>query len=157
MAGAARTVLHPAAFDMRISLPAHHFSVEPDDGWVPDPIEPGAEHLGLYLRSIEHGVYLNVREQDPGSHALTQEGLLEILREQTWGPKIDEWAVTAGPLVIVGGTFEAAGMGGEVVLEVFVTDGRRVANLAGPGSRQVIAKLRPAAEHLAGTIRFSPQ
>lgn len=139
---------------MRISLPHHHLSVDPDDGWAPDAIEPGADHLGLYLRSLEHGVYLNVREQEPGRHALTTEGLLALLREQNWGPSIDEWVATAGPLVIVGGVFEAVGMGGEVVLEVFVTDGRRVANLAGPGTREVIAALRPAAERLAGTVRF---
>jgi hypothetical protein len=139
----------------RISLPDHHLSVEPDDTWAPDPIAPGTSHLGLYLRSIEHGVYLNVREQDPGTHALTKDGLLALLREQTWGPSIDEWNAASGTLAIVGGAFETVGMGGEVVLEVFVTDGRRVANLAGPGQREVIAALRAAAERLAGTVRFA--
>jgi hypothetical protein len=45
-------------------------------------------------------------------------------------------------------------MGGEVVLEVFVTDGRAVANLAGPGDREVIASLTPSVKRLVGTLRF---
>jgi hypothetical protein len=140
---------------MKISLAEHHLSVDPDDTWIPDPIEPGAEHLGLYLRSTEHGIYLNVREQAPDGHALTQEGLLELLREQTWGPSIDEWSAAPGSLVLVGGTFEATGMGGEVVLEIFLTDGHRIANLAGPGPRHDVTALRPAAERLAATVRFT--
>lgn len=139
---------------MTIHLPAHHLSIDPSDDWVPDPVAPGTEHLGLYLRSSEFGVYLNVREQASGPHALTKDGLLALLREQQWGPAIDEWSTSSGDLVIVGGSFEAEGMGGEVVLEVFVTDGRRIANLAGPGPRPIIAALRPAAQRLAATVRF---
>jgi hypothetical protein len=139
---------------MTLSLPAHHLTVAPSDDWVPDPIAPGTEHLGLYLRHTEFGVYLNVREQDAGSHALTKDGLVALLREQEWGPSIDEWSTSAGELVIVGGSFETSGMGGQVVLEIFVTDGRRVANLAGPGPRVVIAAIRPAAQRLAATIRL---
>jgi hypothetical protein len=45
-------------------------------------------------------------------------------------------------------------MGGEVVIEVFATDGRRVANLAGPGERAVITAVTPAVKRLAGTLRF---
>lgn len=139
---------------MRISLPRHRLSVEPDATWVADEIAPGTEHLGLYLRSTEYGVYLNVREQDGGTHSLSQDGLLALLREQNWGASIDEWATTSSALVVVGGSFEAAGLGGEIVLEVFVTDGHRVANLAGPGPREVMAALRPAAARLASTMRF---
>ena len=65
-----------------------------------------------------------------------------------------EWTTTSGPLTIVGGTFETVGMGGEVVLEVFVTDGRFVANLAGPGERAVIAAVTPSVQRLADTLRF---
>jgi hypothetical protein len=139
---------------MKIHLPSHHLSIEPSDDWVPDPVAPGAEHLGLYLRSNEFGVYLNVREQVAGPHPLTKEGLVALLREQNWGPTIDEWSTSPGNLVIVGGSFEAEGMGGEVVLEVFVTDGWRIANLAGPGARPIITTLRPAAQRLAATVQF---
>jgi hypothetical protein len=45
-------------------------------------------------------------------------------------------------------------MGGEVVLEVFVTDGRSVANLVGPGERSVIVALTPSVQRLANTVRF---
>jgi hypothetical protein len=45
-------------------------------------------------------------------------------------------------------------MGGEVVLEVFVTDGHVVANLVGPGERAVIAAVTPSVQRVAGTLRF---
>ncbi len=51
---------------MAIRLPAHHLSIDPSEDWVPDPVAPGTEHLGLYLRSSEFGVYLNVREHVGG-------------------------------------------------------------------------------------------
>ncbi|MGO8997974.1 MAG: hypothetical protein ACLQVI_32030 [Polyangiaceae bacterium] len=40
------------------------------------------------------------------------------------------------------------------MLEVFVTDGHRVASLAGPGERSVIAAVTPSVQRLAGTLRF---
>jgi hypothetical protein len=139
---------------MRISLPQHRFSVDPDENWTVDDVAPGSEHLGIYLRSTEHGVYLNVRGQEAGDHALSRDGLVALLREQNWGPSIDEWSSTSTDLVIVGGSFETTGMGGEAVVEIFVTDGHRVANLAGPGPPQVMAALRPLAARLAATVRF---
>lgn len=139
---------------MRVSVPEHRLSVDTLGEWVADPIEPGSEHLGLYLRSLQHGVYLNVRAQDPGKHALSKDGLLGLLREQNWGASIDEWSTTVGAFTLVGGSFETSGMGGEIVLEMFLTDGRRVANLAAPAPRTVIAALRSAAERLAATIHF---
>lgn len=139
---------------MTIRLPSHHLSVDPSDDWVPDPVTPRTEHHGLYLRSSEFGVYLNVREHVAGLHPFTEDGLRALLREQNWGPAIDEWSASSGNLVIVGGSFEAEGMGAEIVLEVFVTDGRRIANLAGPGPRPIIRALRPAAQRLAATVRF---
>jgi hypothetical protein len=152
---AASTIrLFVGTIGMRLHVVAHLLSVDPGEEWTAEPIEPGSEHLGAYLRSNEHGVYLNVRRQDSGTHPLTEAGLLGLLREQNWGPKIDEWTARSGALVIAGGSFETVGMGGEVVLEIFVTDGRRVANLVGPGQREVITALRAAAEQLAGTVRF---
>ncbi|HEX7669687.1 MAG TPA: hypothetical protein VF395_08900 [Polyangiaceae bacterium] len=139
---------------MRIHVPKARLSIEPDDTWEADDIAPGSEHLGLYLRSTAHGVYLNVRGQEIGEHELSKEGLIALLREQSWGPSIDEWSSTSKDLTIVGGSFEATGMGGEIVMEIFVTDGHRVANLAGPGPRQVMEALRPAAARVAATIRF---
>lgn len=139
---------------MRISLPQHHLSVDPDETWTADEVAPGAEHLGLYLRSLEHGVYLNVRGQEMAGHAPSKEGLVALLREQNWGPPIDEWSSTSTDLVIVGGSFETTGMGGEIVLEIFVTDGHRIANLVGPGPREIMAMLRPRALRLAATVRF---
>jgi len=139
---------------MTLPLPSHRLSIDPGDDWDPDPIAPGTEHLGLYLRSREHGVYLNLSEYGATPHACTTDGLLAVLREQNWGPSIDEWTAVSGDLIIVGGSFEAAGLGGEIVLEIFVTDGRRMANFAGPGTRPAIAALRPAAQRLAATVRF---
>ncbi|MEO6573963.1 MAG: hypothetical protein ABIP89_09000, partial [Polyangiaceae bacterium] len=121
-----------------------------------DELDPAVSaELGIYLRSREHGVYLNVRAEEAGPTRLTVEGLLDVLREQNWASApFDEWVVTAPPLVIVGGTFETVGMGGEVVLEVFVSDGRSIANLAGPGERAVIAAATPSVQRMAQTIRF---
>ena len=140
---------------MRIALPEHHLSIDPGTEWVADPVEPAISHLGLYVRSAEHGVYLNVRAQETGGHPPTREGLLALLREQGWASvPFDEWVVTSGELTAVGGTFETEGMGGEVVLEIFVTNGDAVANLAGPGQRDVIAALMPSAKRLVSTLRF---
>lgn len=141
---------------MRIALARHHFSIEPSDEWIPDEMKPETvDTFGVYLRSTEHGVYLNVREQAAGEHPLTPEGLLALLREQQWGaPPFDEWTTSSGSLIVVGGTFETTGMGGEVVLEVFVSDGRRVANLAGPGERAAIAAVIPSVQRLVSTLRF---
>jgi hypothetical protein len=139
---------------MRFSIPAHRLSVDPGDAWIPDPITPGSEHVGAYLRSLEFGIYLNVREDDGAGHPLTKDGMVALLREQNWGPAIDEWHGAAGDLVMAGGSFEASGMRGEIVMEIFVTDGRRVADLAGPGPREIIAKVRPSAQKLAASIRF---
>jgi len=140
---------------MTITLPEHHLSIDPGTEWIPDPVEPAVSHLGLYLRSAEHGVYLNVRAQEAGGHPRSREGLLALLREQGWASvPFDEWVVTSGELTAVGGTFETEGMGGEVVLEIFVTNGEAVANLAGPGQRDVIAAVVPAAKRLVTTLRF---
>lgn len=143
---------------MRITLPEHHVSIDPSAEWVADAMEPGTvDRFGLYLRSAELGVYLNVRAQEAGGHPLTSEGLVALLREQSWASApFDEWVATSGELTVVGGTFETTGMGGEVVLEVFVSDGRAVANLAGPGERAVIAAVTPSVQRLASTLRFVP-
>ncbi len=124
--------------------------------WVADEMAPATlDQLGLFLRSAEHGVYVNVRAQGASVHPLTTEGLLQLLREQNWASvPFDEWVTTSRGLIVVGGTFETVGMGGEVVLEVFVTDGRSVANLAGPGERAVIAAVTPSVQRLASTLRF---
>ena len=141
---------------MRISVPPHHLSLDPGTEWLADEMEPKAlESYGLYLRSTEHGVYFTVRAQGAGAHPLTREGLVALLREQSWASApFDEWVTSSGPLTIVGGTFETVGMGGEVVLEVFVTDGHVVANLAGPGERAVITAVTPSVQRLASTLRF---
>lgn len=141
---------------MRVALPTHHLSVDPSDEWVADEAPPETVELhGLYVRSRKHGVYFNIRAQGAGPHPLTRDGLLALLREQNWASApFDEWVATSGTLTLVGGTFETVGMGGEVVLEVFVTDGHAVANLAGPGERTVIAAVTPAVQRLAGSIRF---
>jgi hypothetical protein len=141
---------------MRLGLPQHRLSLDPSTDWVADEMDPEAlESFGLYLRSAEHGVFLNVRSQESGGHPLTKDGLLALLREQNWAsPPFDEWTEVSSGLTVVGGTFETIGMGGEVVLEVFVTDGRSLANLTGPGERTVIASLVPSAKKLATTLRF---
>jgi hypothetical protein len=141
---------------MRIELGDHRVSIDPSTEWIADEMQPATlDQLGLFLRSAEHGVYVNVRAQEPGGHPLTSEGLLGLLREQSWASApFDEWVTTSNEVVVVGGTFETVGMGGEVVLEVFVTDGHTVANLAGPGPRAVIAAVTPAVQRLASTLRF---
>lgn len=73
------------------------------------------EHHGLYLRSSKHGVYVNVRTQGAEPHPPTRDGLLALLRDQSWASApFDEWVITSGPLTIVGGTFETTGMDGLV-------------------------------------------
>jgi len=141
---------------MTITLGGHRVCIDPSTEWIPDEMQPATlDQLGLYLRSAEHGVYVNVRAQEPSAHRLTTEGLLALLREQGWASApFDEWLITSGELIVVGGTFETVGMGGEVVLEVFVTDGRSVANLAAPGERAVIAAVTPSVQRLASTLRF---
>ena len=141
---------------MRIDLPQHRLSLDPSTDWVPDEMEPEAvASFGLYLRSAAHGVFLSVRSQESGGHPLTKDGLLGLLREQNWAsPPFDEWTSASEELIVVGGTFETTGMGGEVVLEIFVTDGRSLANLTGPGERAVIVALTPSARRLANTVRF---
>jgi hypothetical protein len=141
---------------VRIALAGHRLSFDPRDEWLADEMDPKALELhGLYLRSIKHGVYFNVHAQRVGQHPLTRDGMLAVLREQSWASApFDEWVATEGPLTIVGGSFETVGMGGEVVLEVFVTDGDSVANLVGPGERSVIAAVTPSVRRLAGSVRF---
>ncbi|MBK8998064.1 MAG: hypothetical protein IPM35_20260 [Myxococcales bacterium] len=140
----------------RIALARQKLSIEPTADWVADEMpEETLDELGLYLRSTEHGVYLNVRAEGVVHHPLTTDGLLALLCEQNWASApFDEWTTSSGPISIVGGTFETEGMGGEVVLEIFLTDGRRVANLAGVGERTAILAVTPAARRLALTLRF---
>lgn len=143
---------------MRIAVPGQPLSIDASkDAWALDPIDPStAENLGVYLRSTAHGVYFNVRSQNAGRHPLTTDGMLALLREQNWGAApFDVWTETSGDLIIVGGTFDTVGMNGEVVLEVFVTDGRDVANLAGPGVRERISAVTPAVRELARSLLFS--
>lgn len=142
---------------MRIAIPPpHRLSVEPGPEWIADDMDPRtvAAH-GAYVRSVEHGVYLNVRAQEAGANLLTASGLRALLREQGWAsPPFDEWVLDGEPGIVVGGTFETVGMAGEVVLEILVTDGRVVANLAGPGERAVIAAVTASAQRLARSVRF---
>lgn len=140
----------------RISLARHHLSVEPTAEWVADEMpQETLDELGLFLRSTDHGVYLNVRAEEVSHQPITTDALWALLREQNWASApFDEWTTSSGPVSIVGGTFETVGMGGEVVLEIFLTDGRRVANLAGVGERAAIAAVTPAARRLARTLRF---
>jgi hypothetical protein len=141
---------------MRIALPAHSISIDPSAEWIADEMDPKAvAQFGIYLRSSEHGVYFNVRKQDGGAHPRTTMGLLDLLREQSWASApFDVWTAASGARSIVGGTFETVGMGGEVVLEVFVTDGHAVANIAGPGERAVIAAVGESVRRLAATLEF---
>jgi len=140
---------------MRIDLPAHQLSIEPSDEWTVDPIDARTVDVhGIYLRSNRHGIYVNVRGQG-SPHPLTEAGLLALLREQSWGvPPVPEWSERFGELIVVGGTFAPPNLGGEVVLEVFVTDGRCLANLACPGEAGAIAGLLDAVKRLAQTLRF---
>ncbi len=141
---------------MRVTVRDHALSFAPGSEWIADVMEPATEaQLGLYVRSVERGVYLNVRSQEAGDHALTREGMTALLRAQSWASApFDEWSEASGDLAIAGGTFETTGMSGEVVLEIFVTDGRAVANLAGPGERTAIAAVTASARALARTLRF---
>jgi hypothetical protein len=141
---------------MRLSIPSHHVSIDPTSEWIADAMDPQTVDLhGVYLRSVAYGVYLNVRSQEAGVHPRTAEGLRAMLRAQEWAsPPFDEWGVDSGPVIVVGGTFKTVGMGGEVVLEIFVTDGRSVASLVGPGERAVIAAATASAQRLASSLRF---
>jgi hypothetical protein len=139
-----------------MQIPEHRLSLDASSEWVADETDAESrESYGLYLRSVEYGVFLNVRSQVAGGHALTPDGLSELLHDQSWASSpFDVWTSTLDELVVVGGTFETEGMGGEVVLEIFATDGKRLANLAGPGQRAIIHALTPSARRLARTLRF---
>ncbi len=142
---------------MRISLPTNHeLSIDPGTEWIVDEMDPSAsEQLGIYVRSVAYGIYLNVRGQSAGEHPLTSNGMLALLREQNWASApFDEWSAAENDLLIVGGTFETVGMNGEVVIEVFITDGRRVANFAGPAERNVARAITPSVQALAKTVAF---
>jgi hypothetical protein len=141
----------------RIALgPPHQFSIDPGSDWVADESDPTAQaQLGIYLRSIAHGLYVNARGEDSANRTTTKDGLFSLLREQNWASKpFDEWSAEANGLVIVGGTFETVGMNGEVVIEVYVSDGRRIANLAGPADRAIVLAATPSIRELAKTIAF---
>jgi hypothetical protein len=143
---------------MRISLPTNHgFSIDVGTEWVVDEMDPAAsEQLGAYVRSVAHGVYLNVRGQSAGKHPLTSDGMLALLREQNWASApFDEWSATENGLSIALGTFETVDMNGEVVIEVFITDGKHVANFAGPAERKVARAIMPSVQALAKTVAFS--
>ncbi|MEO7112124.1 MAG: hypothetical protein ABI183_16895 [Polyangiaceae bacterium] len=142
---------------MRISLPTSHgFLVDLGTEWVVDEIDPAAsEQLGIYIRSVAHGVYLNVRRQSAGQQPLTPDGMLALLREQNWASApFDEWSATESGLIIIGGTFETVDMNGEVVIEVFITDGKSVANFVAPAERNVARAVTPLVQALAKTVVF---
>ena len=147
---------------MRLHLPSpHNFSIDPADAWLADDQPPQhVQDFGVYLRSKAHGVFLNARTQSAGDHPLTEQGMLAFLREQNWASKpFNAWSEThtteESLLFIAGGSFETVGMGGEVVLEVFATNGSSVVNFAGPGERTAILALTPSAQELARSLRFS--
>lgn len=141
---------------MRVSIRHHHVSFDPLTDWVPDVMEPATEaQHGMYARSVEHGLYLNVRSQDSGGYPLSPDGLAALLHAQAWAsPPFDVWSELGGTLTVVGGSFETKGMGGEVVLEVFVTDGRGLVNLVAPGERAQILAMTPSVRLLARSLRF---
>jgi hypothetical protein len=140
---------------MRIRLPHHDtISVDPNGEWTADPIDPAAPDFGLYLRSNEFAFYLNLREQPKGAHSLDATGMSALLREQGWpSAPFDEWVSTAGARVTVGATFEMQATA-EVVVEVFVTDGRSIVNFAGPAERTTLAAAMPSIRRLVETLRF---
>ncbi len=144
---------------MEIALTDHLLRFDPAGAWEVakgwgDP-SLHATH-GLYLASVEHGVELHVREQRAGPFALTEAGLVDLLRDQRWAsPPFDERVTRHAGVLVVGGTFEAP-RSGEVVREWFVTNGRVLANVAMPGARSAVAAALPSAERLVATLRFDP-
>ena len=147
---------------MSVRIPSQHLIVAPSAEWLIDASEANSqrETFGTYLRSVELGLYVNVRGEAI-DQPCTLAGLLAVLRAQSWAsPVFDEWSSSTddgGPLIIVGGSFEMTeDKSGEVVLEAFVSDGHFVANLATPGTREVIRAATPAIQRLARTVSFSP-
>ena len=140
---------------MRIESSPHRLSIDPGTDWEVDPSDDATiEKFGLYLRSVTFGFYLNVRSEAP-SQPLTEAGLGGILRAQNWAsPPFDTWTLHEEALVVVGGTFETTGMNGEVVLEVYATDGIDLVNLAGPAPRAIIEAATPAVQKLVRTLRL---
>ena len=141
---------------MRIESTHHRLSIEPGDAWEVDPADPATvESFGLYLRSVAYGFYLNVRSEPVPAHPLTEAALLAHLRSQSWAsPPFDEWVLHEGPLTVVGGTFETTGMNGEVVLEVYATDGTHLVNLVGPAPREMVAAGTPDVQRLVRSLRL---
>jgi hypothetical protein len=139
---------------MRVLIPGHDVSLELGSEWIADPFSSKTATHGAYLRSAEHGLYVNVRAQTIDPHPLTMEGLRAFLGEQNWAsPPFDSWSAT-DPLA-VGGSFETIGMNGEVVLEVYATDGKSVMNLATPADRALIVAVTPSVKKLLTTLRFA--
>lgn len=141
---------------MRIESSHHRLSIDPGAAWEVDPADPATvESFGFYLRSVAFGFYLNVRSEAAPTHPLTELGLRAHLHDQSWAsPPFDEWSLHEGTLTIVGGTFETTGMNGEVVLEVYATEGTHLVNLAGPAPREIIAAGTHAVQQLVKTLRL---
>jgi hypothetical protein len=149
---------------MRLHLPSPHgLSIELANAWRAEDQPPDlVEDFGAYVRSEGTRITLNVRAQSAGDHPRTERGMTAFLREQNWASKpFNAWSETVatedGPLFIAGGSFETVGMGGEVVLEIFATNGSSVANFAGSGERDVMVALTPIAQELARSLRFDPR
>lgn len=142
---------------MRIESSHHRLSIDPGAEWEVDPSEEATiERHGFYLRSLDFGFYLNVRSEGARpEHPLTETGLGAVLREQSWGSTpFDTWSLHEGALTVVAGTFATTGMNGEAVLEVYVTDGTYLVNLAGPAPREIIQAGTPAVQRLVRTLRL---
>lgn len=141
---------------MRIESPPHRLSIDLGAEWGCEPSDAAAvENFGLYLRSRELGFYLNVRAEPAPAHPLSEAGLAAHLREQGWAsPPFDTWTLHQIPLCVVAGTFETTGMNGEVVLEVYATDGAHLVNLVSPAPREIIAAGTAAVQRLVRTLRL---
>jgi hypothetical protein len=138
---------------MRTSIGGHGFSVDLGSEWtiMDGGRDPSLQRdHGVYLRHCG-GLQLHVRGY--GSEAGNADALRALLADQNWASAPFDEVVTVGDMTVVSALFKMLPPW-DVVLEGFVTDGRKIANFAMPGPHEAVAGARAAAETLARSVRF---
>lgn len=142
---------------MRFDVVGHGLSIDPpgDLRCVAPDHEPEIQRrFGVTLRSDAHEVEVQVRAIEPASCALDARGMTDLVRRQQWRPPgFDPESGAAGALTWAAMTWDGDPF---VVRECFVTDGRRVANVALVGrTRAAVAGATPLVEALIEGLRLA--
>jgi hypothetical protein len=141
---------------VRTPIAGHGLSLDPSEDWrIDDPwSDPSVQRdHGVYLTNIAEAVSVHVRGHLSRSD-LDLEGMRSLVREQNWPPPIfDEESDTHDGLTWAAATWDTNERG-NVVREYFVTDGRRVANLALVGAPERVLRATPSVTRLVRSLRF---